>query len=127
MRKETRNWLAQAREDREAAQVLFNSRKFFGVAFYSHQAVEKALKGAILEMTRSLPPKTHNLNELGRTLRVSEDIAEHLRCLNPEYTISRYPDAANGIPAENYSKKKAKAILRAADSVLEWVKRTLDT
>lgn len=77
MRKETRNWLAQAREDREAAQVLFNSRKFFGVAFYSHQAVEKALKGAILEMTRSLPPKTHNLNELGRTLRVSEDIAEH--------------------------------------------------
>lgn len=40
-----------------------------------------------------------------------------LRVLNPEYVASRYPNAANGIPAENYDRLKAEGLLSAAEKV----------
>lgn len=83
------------------------------------------MKGAIIELQRQLPPKTHNLVELGRTLGVPEDVMSDLRLLNPEYATSRYPDAANGVPAENYDLRKARQLLEAAERVQQWVTSAL--
>jgi len=41
--------------------------------------------------------------------------------LNPEYVVSRYPDAANGIPAENYDAEKTERLLTAVERVHKWV------
>jgi HEPN domain-containing protein len=122
MREEARNWIKQGWEEMGAAQDLLKSGRFFGVAFYAHQAVEKFLKGAIVETKRVLAPRGHNLLELARELGVPEGIWRALQLLNPEYTVSRYPDAANGIPAENYNREKAETLLKAADEVISWVR-----
>lgn len=76
-------------------------------------------------LQRRLPPKTHNLVELGRVLEVPETVMSDLRLLNPEYVTSGYPDAANGVPAENYDEQRAPMLLEAAQRVRRWVTSAL--
>lgn len=64
-----------------------------------------------------MPPKTHNLVELGRSLGAPEEVLGDLRLLNPEYATSRYPDAANGMPAESDDERRASMLLEAAEGV----------
>ncbi len=120
MREESRRWLRQARADLEVARALGHGHYFVG-AFACHQAAEKAMKAACIELHRTLPPKTHNLLELARELRAPEEVLSDLRLINPEYVAARYPDAANGIPAEMYDERKARLLLEAAERVWRWV------
>jgi HEPN domain-containing protein len=125
VREEARRWLAQADADLAHARASMQAGFHFAAAFACHQAAEKWLKGAIVEIQRSMPPRTHNLIELGRTLRVPEAVLSDLRLLNPEYAASRYPDAANGVPAENYDERKATTLVEAAERVHRWVTSAL--
>ena len=45
-----------------------------------------------------------------------------IRELNPEYLITRYPDMAEGIPAELYDKNICSKHQQTAERVLQWVK-----
>lgn len=125
MREEARRWIAQGDADLAYARASCETGFYFGAAFACHQAADKWLKGAIIELQRRLPPKTHNLVELGRALGVPEDVLSDLRLLNPEYATSRYPDAANGVPAENYDLRKAQHLLEATERVKRWVTSAL--
>lgn len=125
MREEARRWLVQADADLAHARASIRAGFHFAAAFACHQAAEKWLKGAIIERQRIMPPRTHNLVELGRVLAVPEEVLSDLRLLNPEYATSRYPDAANGVPAENYDERRATALLQAAERVQRWVTEAL--
>ncbi|MDR7521223.1 MAG: HEPN domain-containing protein [Armatimonadota bacterium] len=125
MREEARRWIVQADADLAHARASTSAGFHFAAAFACHQAAEKWLKGAIIELRRSMPPKTHNLVELGRLLEVPEEVLSDLRLLNPEYATSRYPDAANGVPAENYDERRASTLLEAAERVHQWVTAAL--
>ncbi len=59
--------------------------------------------------------------KLGRALEVSE-LMDELRILNPHYTVARYPNAANTVPSEPYSREMASRCVEAAERVLAWVK-----
>ena len=121
MRKEVERLILQARRD------LVNARKNIGIeayevaAFLAHQAVEKYLKGAWIQKKRTRPPATHYLRELGEGLGVPKRLMAHLNYLNPDYTIARYPDAANGVPYELYDVTAARAKVKAAAEVARWV------
>jgi hypothetical protein len=52
---------------------------------------------------------------------------DELKVLNPHYTVARYPNAANTVPSEAYSKEIASRCLEAAERVVEWVRRNLTT
>ena len=121
MREEAAGWWEQGRHDLAAARTMFDQGTYFVAAFLSHQAAEKALKALVIETRRELPPKTHNLIVLGRLAGAPEEIMSALRLLNPEYVASRYPDAANGIPAENYDAEKTERLLKAVEKVHKWV------
>ncbi len=41
--------------------------------------------------------------------------------LNPDYTVARYPDAANGIPYELYDEATARAKVEAAEEIAGWI------
>jgi HEPN domain-containing protein len=125
MREEARRWITQGDADLAHARMSSRAGFHFAAAFACHQAVEKWLKGAIIELQRRMPPKTHNLVELGRALDIPEEVMSDLRLLNPEYATSRYPDAANGVPAENYDERKAAMLLEAAERVHRWVTSAL--
>lgn len=65
-------------------------------AFLGQQAVEKYLKGTWVLVKAEPAPHTHSLTELGDGLGVPADLRRHLADLTSDYTVSRYPDAANG-------------------------------
>jgi len=54
-----------------------------------------------------LLPKIHNLLELVEGLRDGglpvNEVMDYLRDLDSYYLVSRFPDAANGVPSEVYS------------------------
>ena len=125
MRPETQSWLAQADEDLLTARVNLEGRRYYACVFFAQQAAEKALKALFIEVQRDLPPKGHNLAELARILKTPEEVREAAIELAPEYLVSRYPDAAVGIPAEMYTPRSAKVHLEAGERVLEWVKEQI--
>lgn len=123
MRPESKRWLEQAQYDLETAQGNLEIRKYYASAFFSQQAAEKALKALAIEKTRELP-KTHSLIELGNILKIKDD---DLIELTPEYTLTRYPDAANEVPAKIYNAKIAREKLDAAQRILAKVKQWMPT
>jgi len=117
VREESRRFWIQALEDLETARVLLREERYYASAFYSHQAAEKALKAAYIEIRREAAPRTHNIVELGQALGMN-DLLDDLMELNPEYTVSRYLNAANGVPAQMYSEAIARRHLDRAERVV---------
>jgi HEPN domain-containing protein len=125
VRRETRNWWAQALADLGAAKVNLSASQYYVCAFLCHQAAEKALKSVIIETLRELPPKDHNLRRLGERLALSEELQAALRRLNPAYTNARYPDAVNGVPAEAFDREMAQDHIAYSERVVEWARKQL--
>lgn len=121
MRKDVERLILQARRDLENARKNIGIGAYEVAAFLAHQGVEKYLKGGWIQKRRSRPPATHYLRELGQGLRIPKRLMAHLLFLNPDYTVARYPDAANGIPYELYDKPTANAKVKAAEEVARWV------
>ena len=121
MRKEVERLILQARRDLENARKNIEIEAYEVAAFLSHQAVEKYLKGAWIQKKRARPPATHYLRELGAGLGIPKRLMAHLNFLNPDYTVARYPDAANGVPYELYDKGTARSKVKAAQEVARWV------
>jgi HEPN domain-containing protein len=120
VREEARRWLKQAESDLELARRLGHGHYYIG-AFACHQAIEKSMKAAFIERKRAMPPKTHNLIELAKELEAPELVLSDIRLINPEYVVSRYPDAANGIPAEMYDERKVEFLLEVTERIWSWV------
>ena len=125
MREESKNWWLQALEDLKTAEVNIKTERYYASVFFSQQAADKALKAFYIEKQRNFPPKTHNMLEIARELDVPEEVSDAVIELNPEYFVTRYPDAANGVPAEMYTRKKAKFHFEKAEEVINWVKSQL--
>jgi HEPN domain-containing protein len=121
MRKEAERLIRQARRDLENARKNIDIGAYEVAAFLAHQAVEKYLKGAWFETKRARPPASHYLKELGDGLDVPPPLVSKLLYLNPDYTVARYPDAANGVPYELYDEPIARSKVDAAAEVAQWV------
>ena len=125
MREEIENWWKQAEKDLTAAKNSLNSGDYEWASFQSNQAAEKALKALFLEKKKALTP-THNLITLGNSLNAPKEIIDSLKVLNPEYTVARYPDAANAAPFETYTKEKAAQSIKNSEKVLKWIRELLE-
>ncbi len=51
-----------------------------------------------------------------------EDLESSIYVLNKYYTVTRYPDAANGLPSESVDEEEAVRAIRIAEEVIEYVK-----
>jgi Uncharacterized conserved protein related to C-terminal domain of eukaryotic chaperone, SACSIN len=112
--------------DLDTAKVLLNNNKYYASTFYSHQAAEKALKALLLYFGKDV--KTHDLNKMLDIIKEEvnlnvEEIRKEALKLNPNYTISRYPDAANSLPYLLYDKNDAEEYLNMAEKIVNWVKK----
>jgi len=123
-------WMEQAQEDLKTAKILLAQGVFYASVFFSHQAVEKALKAVLLKNGKD-PGKIHSLPDLVEILEteldlsVPEDIRSAVYEINPHYVITRYPDAANGVPAKAYNRVKADEIFNKSQEVLKWSRQNL--
>lgn len=125
MRRESENLLKQVESDLKNAEALFKIEAYDLVAFLSHQIAEKAIKAYIIEKKEELPPKIHDLKELGDFADVPLELSFNLRDLTPHYIVSRYPSASVGVPAEIYTKELAEGLLKKAKEVLGWVRKSI--
>src|SRR3990167_6592549 len=107
MRPEIEIWIRDAEDTLDAAIVMFKAEKYNYTVFLSHQVIEKVLKFGIMAIKRQPPSKEHNLVNLMNQLNIKMDkqTENFIRELNPHYIVTRYPDAANGMPAENYNRE----------------------
>ncbi len=127
MRREVSLWLKSAEEDLFDAELFLKNSRYFRTAFFCQQAVEKALKALFFIVKQEDPPKLHTITELYKNLRdygfkLPEHLEEQIFILNKYYTISRYPDAANGLPSESVDRIEAKRALELAKEVVEYAK-----
>jgi len=125
MRPEAQAWWNLAESDLESARANIASERFYVAAFLCQQSVEKALKALWMVRKRELAPKTHSLIELGGALSALASHETALRRLNPQYVVTRYPDAANGSPPENYNRELASVLLQDAEEVMAWCRSEL--
>lgn len=125
MRIEAERLIAQGERDLENAGKNLGIEAYEVAVFLAHQAVEKFLKAAWIVRRREAAPRTHSLIELGSKLGVPDDVHENLTYLNPDYTISRYPDAANGVPYEAYTRQLAASKVEAGREAIGWLRSFL--
>jgi HEPN domain-containing protein len=99
-------WLERADEDLRIVELLLSKAPDlpWGSAFHCQQALEKMAK-AVLIARRTEPPKSHDIELLGRLVESHEaDLGQKisaLRMLTVWYIAPRYPDAQiDEIPSE---------------------------
>jgi HEPN domain-containing protein len=122
MRIEAERLIKRADRDLLNAGKNIEAEAYEVAAFLAEQAVEKFLKSAWIVSKAELPPHTHYLVELGQSMQLPAPLLRHLAFLNPDYTVSRYPDAANGVPFELYDRETASSKVGAAREVIEWLR-----
>lgn len=125
MREEARLWWNQSKRDKRTAIHAHESKDHYAAVFWMHQSVEKALKAVVIEKTRSLPPRTHNLLDLAAKAGLPPRYHSFLRELSPHFIVSRYPDAAGAEPATMYDGRASRAIIHKSEEVLRWAGRHL--
>jgi len=124
MREETTEWLASAAEDLDAAQVLFDAGQHHAMALHAQQAVEKALKGLLVERTGELPARTHDLRRIGTEVGIPAVMLSRLVELYAYYLAGRYPGTAHG-DAQLRAAEEATAALSTARDTLSWAREQL--
>jgi HEPN domain-containing protein len=125
MRPEIARLLKQADRDLDNARKNLTIQAFEVAAFLSQQAVEKYLKGAWVLAKKEPAPHTHALTELGDGLGVPATLRRHLADLTSDYTVTRYPDAANAVPYELYDETTARTKIQNAETVITWLRQKI--
>jgi len=125
-RGEVKLWMADSDDSIKVAKDNFALGNYHVSAFYTHQAVEKALKAAIIAFKHKIPLKTHSLKDLH--LEVADEVVltdeqkDFLGELTPASQVARYVDVAVGLPREAYSKRLAEEYLNKALPIIDAVK-----
>jgi len=125
MKEETKNWLDQAKEHFDDMEYLYDGSRYSMAVYCAHQALEKILKAAVVELTNTLPPKMHKLDELARlsTLPMLKPWYEDLAEITRHFWRVRYPD----FQAYTYtSKAKIKPTVDKTREVYSWISARLN-
>lgn len=125
LRKEVERLLIQARRDLANAEKIVPTEAFEVAAFLCQQSIEKGLKALFAHKRRTRSPATHSLLELANDLSAPKSLLGALSTINPDYVTTRYPDAANGVPGQMYTKDMAKERIEAAREIWKWLDRQI--
>jgi len=122
-------WIDLADYDIETASVNLDGGRFLYVGFMCHQAVEKALKAVITQVTAGgVPPKIHNLPILSEKAllddKMNEGQLDLIRELNPLNIEARYPEYKEKL-MQTLSKEYCKKIIERTADLLCWIKKQL--
>jgi HEPN domain-containing protein len=125
MRSEINRWFLQSKEEFETAKASYQAKKWFAVAFWCQQAVEKALKAMYMVKKKKSPGTTHSLTFLGRELNLPQKYQNFLRELTKEYYMSRYPDASEDVPFKLYSEQEVEKYLKECEELISWLESAI--
>jgi HEPN domain-containing protein len=94
------HWRDGAREEWQVAAELLEKGRIRHALFFTHLAIEKALKAHVCRHTGDLAPRTHNLVRLAEAagLKVPSESRDVLGEMNEFVLTGRYPDASANVP-----------------------------
>lgn len=126
MRPDAQPWWRQSEADLAAGRDSFTAGHWYNASWLAQQAAEKALKAVYIERFGDLPPRSHDLERLGRLLAVPQTVDTDLTLLNPAFDLVRYPDSVGGrAPVDVVTETLARDHLDAAERVTSWVRGEL--
>ena len=119
-------WLNLAEYDLETAEAMLKSQRYIYVLFVSQQALEKALKAAIVKFTNRFPPRIHDLVRLAEVanLNLEKNQKDLLAKLSFYYLESRYPEEIKDLHSQ-VDKKLASEYLQKTKEFFSWLKQRL--
>jgi len=123
---EFQRWMAQANEDINTAQILFDSERYGPAAFFFQQSAEKAIKAALYRSGER--PWGHSvaslLDQLCVTLGIKPSTAPQAEAqrLDEHYVRPRYPDARSDAELA-YDEETAQDALQDAQALLHFVQK----
>ncbi len=115
---------SQARADVATAVTLLDAGVYYASVFFSQQSAEKALKAVALEKEHK-NPKGHHLIQIANSVGAPIEVMNAAAELNAEFLATRNPDVVDGVPAQMYDQESARVHLKAAQTILNWVRRTI--
>jgi len=123
MDKDVRNWVEVSAYDKDTAEAMYKAGRYLYVMFMCQQAVEKMLKGLVMQETGKFPPKTHDLNKLVTLCNIELDgpQIELVSDLTTYYIETRYPEDIRRMSAE-IDKRLAETYLKDTKEFLKWLK-----
>ncbi len=126
MKKDIENWLLSSEYDLETAEHMFSSRRYIYTVFMCHLALEKALKGKVLEVTQKTPPRTHDLLYLVELAKLTptKEIEEFIVEISNLSVVTRYPSDFQRI-YKDFSRQRANYILQRSKEVFKWIKKSI--
>ena len=124
--KKAEQWILQANDDIEVAELLFKSKKYLHSIFICHLAVEKALKAVYANINDQVPPKTHNLIYLLEItkLELSSEKYECLASLNDAGIPTRYPEDRDQMLKE-FTDENVGSTIKTSKEVILWITEKL--
>lgn len=113
------DWLEYGQRHLKSARILLEAGALEDALFWAHQAVEVALKGAILLRTGHAPPRIHSLRNLARSAgwKTINDFV----VFGAVYVTSRYP----GVGKVTAGRREVRRAFQLAEEVLSWFKYQL--
>lgn len=115
-----KKWKKQAYHDLLMAERNIEIEGYDIASFLAHQSVEKVLKSIFAFIGKKVP-KTHHIDELGKRLNIPKGIQDDIIDLTVDYTFSRYPDVAERVPYEEYTKTIAKEKVIKAKNIFKYL------
>ena len=118
-----RSWIADARTELVAANVLADNAIPHLAIFHARQALEKLLKAGYPILRARPMPHEHSLQAMVHDVfgRIPEETWEIIKRLNPFYMSTRYVDAAGGPPSERFELQDATEAVTMAQEAFEWI------
>ena len=128
VRKESSNWLEEARMDLRRAENSLKNHDYSLCCFMAQQSVEKALKAFHIYL-RKVPPRSHDLTSLysivSKKLKLGWELTQALPELSQYYVTARYPNAGLGTPSKSFSPSQAERAYIFAKRAIKIIEKRL--
>ncbi|MCX6640405.1 MAG: HEPN domain-containing protein [bacterium] len=118
----TQKWVDQGRYDLDTAAAMLDTGRYLYVLFCCQQALEKILKGIIVQRTGTFPPRIHNLLRLTEMagLELTSVQLDFLGELSAYYIQSRYPEEIE-VLGKSVSHPLAEDNLKKTQEIVSWL------
>lgn len=115
-------WREGALEELDAAQVLVDGEKLRHALFWTHLALEKALKAHVAKQSKTVPPYTHSLPRLAELAKIDLTPSDKmfLAAIDGQQIIGRY----GNMGAEDFielTKENVAERLAQAERIVKWL------
>ena len=121
--KQINYWREGAHASLRSVPTLADGEFWAEALFWTHLAVEKALKAHVVKVTNAVPPYIHALTRLAEIAQIALTPEQVRLCkdLNLYHRFARYPDESVSEP----DRASAECLLSDAKEFLEWLLQKL--